>query len=126
MSADSWVPQACTLPTVDQPLRVAEFDELFASAVQDVDRPEPGRLVLALTPTAEVAATVAGLVVRETSCCSFFTFTLTATGGSLALAVTVPATHLEVLEALADRAAGTRGRSRAGLLPLEVRQAGTD
>ena len=25
-----WVPQACTLPTVQQPLRVAEFDGLFA------------------------------------------------------------------------------------------------
>ena len=27
----SWVPEACTLPTVEQPVRVAEFDELFAT-----------------------------------------------------------------------------------------------
>ncbi len=29
-----WVPDACTLPTVDQPLRVAEFDDLFARAAK--------------------------------------------------------------------------------------------
>ena len=27
----AWVPEACTLPTVEQPVRVAEFDELFAT-----------------------------------------------------------------------------------------------
>jgi len=31
------VPQAA-LPTVEQPLRVAEFDELFATAVRPVER----------------------------------------------------------------------------------------
>ena len=34
----TWVPEACTLPTVDQPLRVAEFDELFATAVRPAER----------------------------------------------------------------------------------------
>jgi hypothetical protein len=29
----TWVPEACTLPTVDQPLRAAEFDDLFATAL---------------------------------------------------------------------------------------------
>ena len=28
-----WVPEACTLPTVEQPLRLIEFDELFATAL---------------------------------------------------------------------------------------------
>jgi hypothetical protein len=35
MSLD--VPDACTLPTAEQPLRLAEFDELFATAVRRVD-----------------------------------------------------------------------------------------
>jgi hypothetical protein len=26
-----WVPQACTLPTVERPLRLAEFNDLFAT-----------------------------------------------------------------------------------------------
>jgi hypothetical protein len=33
-----WVPEACTLPTVEQPFRVAEFDDLFAVALCDVRR----------------------------------------------------------------------------------------
>lgn len=34
----TWVPQSCTLPTVEQPLRVAEFDALFATAVRSAER----------------------------------------------------------------------------------------
>lgn len=102
---ESWAPAACRLPTAELPLRVAEFDELFASTVRDLDRPEPDRLRLRLDPTAEAAASTAELVIRETQCCSFFTFTLTATGGQLLLEVVVPATHIAVLDALAARAA---------------------
>ena len=29
---------ACTLPTAERPLRLAEFDELFATAVRRVER----------------------------------------------------------------------------------------
>ncbi|MPZ83278.1 MAG: hypothetical protein GEV28_23945 [Actinophytocola sp.] len=97
-----WVPQACTLPTAERPLRVAEFDGLFASAVRGVDR-VAGGLRLALTPTPEVAATVAGLAARETGCCSFFTFTLTATAGALELGIAVTDGHDDVLDALAAR-----------------------
>src|SRR5437660_8971680 len=32
--AESWVPQACTLPTVERPLRAAEFAALFAESVR--------------------------------------------------------------------------------------------
>jgi hypothetical protein len=40
MSAETrWVPEACTLPTVEQPLRVAEFDDLFATALRGIARP---------------------------------------------------------------------------------------
>jgi hypothetical protein len=102
---ESWMPGACSLPTAEKPARVAEFDEFFSSAVLRVDRPEPGRLELELDPTAEVAANTAALVVRETACCTFFTFMLTATGGQLRLKVIVAPAHIAVLDALASRAA---------------------
>ncbi|MGH3768074.1 MAG: hypothetical protein ACRDTX_23490 [Pseudonocardiaceae bacterium] len=104
-SAESWTPAACLLPTAEQPLRVAEFDQLFSSAVLRLDRPEPCRLELELNPTTDVAASTAALAVRETGCCSFFAFTLTATDRRLELRVAVPPTHVAVLDALAARAA---------------------
>jgi hypothetical protein len=104
-----WVPEACTLPTVEQPLRLAEFDSLFADAVRSVDRVDPLRVRLELGPDPDVAARAAHLVVRETQCCSFFTFTLSATGGQVLLEVAVPVGRGDVLDALADRAvAGAR------------------
>lgn len=99
----TWVPPSCTLPTAEQPLRVAEFDELFAGAVTGAERAEPGRLTLRLEPTPRVAATAARLAVEEASCCSFFTFALTTTGGQLTLDITVGAAHTDVLDALAAR-----------------------
>ncbi|SER81340.1 hypothetical protein [Lentzea albida] len=99
--AEAWVPDACTLPTADRPFRVAEFDDLLAGAVRH--RPEHTRLVLELEPRPEVAARAADLAVRETGCCSFFTFELTATGGALSLAISVPRSRAEVLDALATR-----------------------
>jgi hypothetical protein len=30
---DDWAPDACTLPTAERPLRVAEFDDLFTFVV---------------------------------------------------------------------------------------------
>jgi predicted metalloendopeptidase len=42
----AWVPEACTLPSVEQPLRVAEFDEVFANAVRgDLFRHVNGRWI---------------------------------------------------------------------------------
>ena len=38
-----WAPEACSLPTAERPLRVAEFDELF-TAVLRFDRPQPSSL----------------------------------------------------------------------------------
>ncbi|WP_112248269.1 hypothetical protein [Kribbella monticola] len=99
-----WVPQACTLPTAEQPLRVAEFDELFATSLHGVKRVAPNRLELRLDPAAE--ATARDLTARETSCCSFFTFDyLAVDDGELPLHLTVPDAHLAVLDALATRAA---------------------
>ncbi len=96
------MPSACTLPTAEQPLREAEFDALFASAA-GVTRPSPGELRIAFPVSAELAATAASLAVRETRCCSFFTFTLTVAAGELTLGVSVGEPHVEVLDALAAR-----------------------
>ncbi len=99
-----WVPQVCTLPTAEQPLRVAEFDALFAEAVTGMERVAPERVRLTLRAEPEVAGRAAELAAVETSCCSFLTFALTASGGMLSLEVEVPGQYIEVLDALAARA----------------------
>ncbi|GGO82865.1 hypothetical protein [Nonomuraea cavernae] len=99
-----WAPSACTLPTAEQPLRVAEFDALFADALRGVARPEHTRLRLDLAFSPDNAARAAELAARENGCCSFFTFTLTIAGGGLALEVTVPAEQTDVLDVLQARA----------------------
>ncbi|MBV9384746.1 MAG: hypothetical protein JO242_29310 [Streptosporangiaceae bacterium] len=101
-----WVPEACTLPTAERPLRAASFERLFAGTVRGAQRPEPTRLRLGLRPGPQNAARTAELAASETGCCSFFTFTLTATGGALTLDVTVP----PAVRHGAGRAGGSRGR----------------
>jgi hypothetical protein len=102
---ESWAPDACTLPSTEQPLRVAEFDRFFADAVRTVDRRSPTSLRMELAPTADIAAQAASLAARETACCGFFTFTLIASGGTLLLDVSTPDRYVDVLDALALRAA---------------------
>lgn len=101
----NWVPEACTLPTAERPLRVAEFDALFAEATRGVRRVSPELLRFELVSDPDVAARSAELAARETTCCSFFTFTLTADGAGLWLDVAVPGSRTDVLDALAARAA---------------------
>jgi hypothetical protein len=97
-----WVPDACTLASAERPLRLAEFDELFATAVRGRHRLSATRLRLLLDPAAEPRAR--DLAGRETQCCSFFTFTFAPADGAVQLDVEVPAAHVDVLEALAQRA----------------------
>lgn len=100
----SWVPDACTLPTPDRPLRLAEFDRLFRDAVHDVDRRSARHLRLRLDTTAEPA--LRDLIARESACCSFFTFALARPDGdALTLDIRVPPAHVDVLDALTERAA---------------------
>ncbi|WP_327045712.1 hypothetical protein OG320_29175 [Microbispora sp. NBC_01189] len=107
-----WAPPACTLPTAERPLRVAEFDALFAETVRAVRREERARLRLELRFSPEHAARAAELTARENGCCSLFTFTLTIAGGGLTLDVAVPPEHAGVLDALQARA-GAAARSTA-------------
>ncbi|MGW4632890.1 hypothetical protein [Nocardia sp. NPDC004415] len=97
----NWVPDACTLPTTEQPIRIAEFDRFFAESVHSTTRTAPTRLDLVLAADAEAVAR--DLAARETSCCSFFTFDFNTTGTGLVMQVGVPAAYVEVLDAFAAR-----------------------
>jgi hypothetical protein len=95
--------EGCTLPTAERPLRIAEFDDLFSTALTAQMRPSPEVLRWSLDPRAEAFAR--DLAARETHCCSFFEFSFASEGQTLQMDVRVPAVQTEVLDALAARAA---------------------
>ncbi|MFI6098868.1 hypothetical protein ACIA8G_25205 [Lentzea sp. NPDC051213] len=103
-SAALWAPQACTLPTAQQPLRVAEFDALFATALNDLHRVDGTRLRLELKADAELETTARDLTARESQCCSFFAFTFTNADEALNLEIEVRPAHTDVLDGLEARA----------------------
>lgn len=100
----TWVPRSCTLPTSEQPPRVAEFDALFARWGARASRPGRLRLELVLTGGEGVEEAVRDLVARESGCCSFFTFTVRPGPEHVALGVEVDGAHEAVLDALQERA----------------------
>jgi len=104
----TWAPDACTLPTAEQPVRVAEFDRLFADS-RAVHRVSPTVARLTLDPGA--ADRARELAARESECCSFFRFDLDIPVGTgarqrcgVTLRVTVPPAHVAVLDAWTARA----------------------
>lgn len=116
-----WVPvDACTLPTAEQPLRIAEFDTLFAASLRAIEHPTAAatRARLVLAGDADLPDRVKRLTNAETACCSFFTFTLTSVsagpsdrssgdgdlGAVVALEVEVPTARADVLAALVEQA----------------------
>jgi hypothetical protein len=102
--AEDWAPEACTLPTAERPLRVAEFDDLFAFVVR-AERPEPTLLELMLP--SDVETTARDLARRESECCSFFRFEFESVGDDVVMHIGVPPEHVEVLDALEARASAT-------------------
>ncbi len=100
-------PSACTLPTAERPLRLAEFDDLFTQSLRSQDRLAPTRLRWLLDPSSSAAAR--DLISRETECCSFFTFTLADTAAGLTVEIDVPAACISVLDALQAMAAHPAG-----------------
>jgi len=100
-NSTAWVPASCTLPTVEQPIRVSEFDDLFAS-VQSAERVDP--TTLRLTVPGGVEAQARDLASRESNCCSFFGFDFAPAGDVLEMTVTVPPAHAAILDAFAARA----------------------
>ena len=112
---NGWVPATCTLPTVERPIRAAEFDRLFATSATATRRADPRRLEVIVDPGAEAQARE--LAGRESSCCSFFSFDFTSTPQGVVLGVGVPSAYVEVLDAFAARVnsvieAGRRRRRR--------------
>ncbi|MEU2781840.1 hypothetical protein [Streptomyces sp. NPDC007110] len=108
MSDLAWVPQSCTLPTEERPLRVAEWDALFSERLMSLSRPQPLHLCLALAGGHGVEDRVRDLVERESGCCSFFTFTTSASADLIQLDIAVDQAHEAVLDALAARTAAAR------------------
>ncbi len=104
-----FAPAACTLPTVQQPLRVREWDELFATGTLRVDRPDPHHAVFDLHPDPKNAGRAADLAIRESQCCSLFRFSLFASGGRLVLDVSVQTAQVEILDALVGQAHAATG-----------------
>ncbi len=104
----SFMPDTCTLPTAERPLRVAEFADLFATTVRTVVRDSPTSLRLVMRGDRTTESTARELAARETDCCSFFTFVFeSANVGSaagLTLTITVPPAHVAVLDGLQELA----------------------
>jgi hypothetical protein len=104
-----WVPaSACTLPTTEQPVRVAEFDSLFADQFTAAQRLDDTHARLTLTGSPGVARQAQDLADRETGCCSFFGFAISGERDGVRIDITVPAAQAAVLEALVARAEAVR------------------
>lgn len=95
------VPDACTLPTEEQPIRIAEFDELFRNQVVSATRHTATRLVLQMRPGC--AEAVRDLTDRESQCCSFFTFIVRDEPDAVVLDIVVPAAYQGVLDGMEGR-----------------------
>jgi hypothetical protein len=94
-------PSACTLPTAERRLRIAECDRLVGEAVRSVSRSTATQLDVVISPTA--AWVFRDLVQREADCCSFFRFNFEPAGDEVLLRISVPPAHAEVLDALQVR-----------------------
>ncbi|WP_411084417.1 hypothetical protein [Streptomyces sp. cmx-18-6] len=110
MTEPAWVPQSCALPTEEQPLRVAEWDALFAERLTARSRPAALRLRLELAGGPGAEEQVRELAARESACCSFFTFAITPGEDLVRLDISVDRAHAAVLEALAARAGAGASR----------------
>lgn len=120
-------PEVCTLLSNEQPLGVAEFDELFEASLEEMTRPNATTLRLMFAGAHGLADRVQDLTDRETACCSFFAFTLTTQADPrpevqrLRLNVEVPKEHVGVLSAVAR---GLRPRAGSPRVSQDVRGAG--
>ena len=101
---------ACTLPTAERPLRLAEFDDLFASSLPSVSREGAERARLVLHGDGDLGCRTRRLAEAESSCCSFFTFGVREKrAGEVVLDIEVPAAQANVLAGLVARAEAAIG-----------------
>jgi hypothetical protein len=103
------------MPTVERPLRLAEFDVFFRGAVRHSIRTSTTRLDLVIS--AEFESTARDLAQRETGCCSFFGFDFRPAADGAVMSIGVAVDHVDVLDALQARifaAADVKGDPRRG------------
>lgn len=99
-------PEACTLPSAAPPPRVAEFADLFATAVEAVQRASPASATVTLP--LGLLETARDLAARETECCSFFDFAVEPEGDHAAMTIRVPVQYADVLTAMTGVARGAQ------------------
>jgi len=97
------IPDACTLPTAERPIRLAEFDELLSGSVRSAERDSSTHLTLRLHGDTDLEAVTRDLAAREAECCSFFEFTIAPDGGDVVLGIAVPPRHSSILDSLQAR-----------------------
>jgi hypothetical protein len=96
---------ACTLPTGERPLRLAEFDDLFATILQSIERSDNAHARLLLAGDEALVERTQRLAQAENSGCSLFTFAVSALeGGLVAFDVEAPPAYADVLAGLVARA----------------------
>jgi hypothetical protein len=105
---DLMTTDACTMPTAERPLRLAEFDDLFTCSLTRLTSDEAG-VRMHLQGDAGLRDRVLDLTARETECCSFFVFTVDGTDAAVDLSITVPPARRDILDALAARASELSG-----------------
>ncbi|MGN9913939.1 hypothetical protein ACTMTJ_41050 [Phytohabitans sp. LJ34] len=106
----TWVmPDACTLPVAEHPLRLDELDRLFASAVREQRRVSGQHLQLVLVGDNDVEAVTRDLVRRESTCCAFFEFAVERQREGLIVDIRVPDGQTAVLDGLVHRVSLARG-----------------
>jgi hypothetical protein len=106
-----WVPASCTLPTAERPLRVAEFERLFAASLRSLTGDSTSlRLVFADGPG--VYETITDLTDRESRCCSFFAFQTSRTARHVVLEIAVSDQHAAVLRGVERQARTALAGSR--------------
>lgn len=111
-TAEDWTPASCTLPTAEQPLRLAEFDKFLRAAVRQAPRISTTQLNLVILRESEAAARE--LAERETGCCSFFGFHFGDAADGVVMQIRVPEDHVDVLDALQARIFAVVGTKTVG------------
>jgi hypothetical protein len=106
-AAADWAPASCTLPTAERPLRLAEFDDFFRTALLRSTRSWATRLDLVVLPESDAIAR--DLAERETSCCSFFRFHFDHGPDDFVMRIGVTTDHIDVLDAVQTRISGITG-----------------
>lgn len=99
---------ACTMPTAERPLRLAEFDDLFTCNLTRLTTRQDG-VHMELRGDPGLYDRVKDLATREATCCSFFMFIVEGTEAHVDLSISVPPTRRDILDALAARAAEVSG-----------------